>query len=75
MQKHNDIGQEELLKEITSFLHKANIPYMVTGSLSIIFYGRPRASHDIDFVVEAEDKDQKHSPSQETSSALSHTRE
>jgi hypothetical protein len=57
MQKHNDIGQEELLKAITSFLHKANIPYMVTGSLSVIFYGRPRASHDIDFVVEAEDRD------------------
>ncbi|MBI4035745.1 hypothetical protein HY383_02260 [Candidatus Daviesbacteria bacterium] len=25
---------------------------MITGSWSSIYYGRPRASHDIDFVVE-----------------------
>ena len=25
---------------------------MVTGSVSVIFYGRPRASHDIDFVID-----------------------
>lgn len=49
-------GQEELLKQITSLLNKACIPYMVTGSISVIFYGRPRASHDIDFVIEAEEK-------------------
>lgn len=47
-----DKGQEELLKRITSLLHKEKIPYMVTGSVSVIFYGRPRASHDIDFVIE-----------------------
>lgn len=51
-----DKGQEELLKEITTLLQKANIPYMVTGALSVILYGRPRASHDIDFVIEAEKK-------------------
>lgn len=46
-------SQEQLLKTITSLLQKANIPYMITGSISVILYGRPRASHDIDFVVEA----------------------
>lgn len=46
----NDQGL--LLKDITSFLNKNNIPYMITGAWSVIFYGRPRASHDIDFVVE-----------------------
>ena len=30
---------------------------MITGAWSVIFYGRPRASHDIDFVVELSDKD------------------
>lgn len=44
--------QGTLLKEITSFLGKNKIPYMITGAWSAIFYGRPRASHDIDFVVE-----------------------
>lgn len=58
MPKNNqNSDQEQLLKEITSFLEKAKIPYMVTGSLSVIFYGRPRSSHDIDFVIEAKAKD------------------
>lgn len=48
-----DKGQEDLLKEITYLLERSHIPYMVTGALSVIFYGRPRASHDIDFVIEA----------------------
>ncbi len=52
-----DIGQEELLKEITALLYKAQIPYMITGSVGVIYYGRPRASHDIDFVVEAHEQD------------------
>lgn len=47
-----EITQENLLKDITSFLNTNNIPYMITGSWSSIYYGRPRASHDIDFVVE-----------------------
>lgn len=50
-------GQEQLLKEITSLLSKARIPYMITGSVSVIFYGRPRASHDIDFIIEARKRD------------------
>ncbi len=30
---------------------------MLTGAWSVIYYGRPRASHDIDFVVELEKSD------------------
>lgn len=41
----------EILKDIVSFLDENKIPYMITGSWSSIYYGRPRASHDIDFVV------------------------
>lgn len=55
--QQREVGQEELLKRVTSLLSEAQIPYMVTGALSVIFYGRPRASHDIDFVIEAEEKD------------------
>lgn len=51
--------QAELLKIITTFLHKSNISYMITGAWSAIFYGRPRASHDIDFVLELTTKDFK----------------
>ncbi|MBU3978653.1 nucleotidyl transferase AbiEii/AbiGii toxin family protein [Patescibacteria group bacterium] len=49
--------QGQLLKDITSFLEKNKIPYMITGAWSVIFYGRPRASHDIDFVVEIHEHD------------------
>jgi hypothetical protein len=52
-----DTDQGELLKDITSFLEENKIPYMITGAWSVIFYGRPRASHDIDFVVEIDRKD------------------
>ena len=49
--------QGRLLKEITSFLGKNKISYMITGAWSVIFYARPRASHDIDFVIEAKMRD------------------
>lgn len=45
--------QAKLLKDIAHFLDTEKIPYMITGSWSSIYYGRPRASHDIDFVVES----------------------
>lgn len=44
--------QAQLLKVITAQLKKNRVPYMITGAWSAIYYGRPRASHDIDFVVE-----------------------
>lgn len=47
---------KELLKAISSFLETHKIPYMITGAWSAIYYGRPRASHDIDFVVELSPK-------------------
>lgn len=49
--------QTKLLIEISSFLDTHKIPYMITGAWSAIFYGRPRASHDIDFVVELGSQD------------------
>lgn len=57
LMEKNNTDQEQLLKKITSLLQKENIPYMITGAISVIFYGRPRASHDIDFVVEAHEGD------------------
>lgn len=49
--------QSEVLKDITYFLDSNKISYMITGSWSSIYYGRPRASHDIDFVVELQTED------------------
>jgi len=52
-----DRDQTEILKLISSFLEKYKVHYMITGAWSTIFYGRPRASHDIDFIVELHKKD------------------
>ena len=32
-------------------LNREQIRYMVTGSVAAIFYGEPRLTHDVDFVV------------------------
>src|SRR6476619_5751351 len=32
-------------------LNRAGIRYIVTGSIAAIFYGEPRLTHDVDFVV------------------------
>ncbi len=52
-----ELDQAQLLKTISSFLDSHDIPYMLTGAWSVVYYGRPRASHDIDFVVELYDRE------------------
>lgn len=52
-----EADQAEFLTTISSFLDAHSISYMITGAWSVIFYGRPRASHDIDFVVDLYEKD------------------
>ena len=49
-------SQEDLLKLVSSALEKAKLSYMLTGAYAVVFYGRPRASHDIDFVVDVDNK-------------------
>jgi hypothetical protein len=41
------------LSRITTALDRVGIPYMLTGSFASSYYGAPRASQDIDFVIEA----------------------
>jgi hypothetical protein len=38
-------------------LNRQSIRYAVTGSVAAIFYGEPRLTHDVDFVVFLNDKD------------------
>ena len=52
-----ETNQEQLLTSLTSFLKKNKIPFMLTGAWSVIYYARPRASHDIDLVVELKEKE------------------
>ena len=45
-----------LLSTIVRLLEAARIPYMLTGSLASAYYGTPRATQDIDFVVDPEEE-------------------
>jgi hypothetical protein len=42
------------LADALSHLEGAGIPYMVTGSLASSYYGEPRATRDVDIVVDAD---------------------
>ncbi len=43
----------DLLSKIADALDRAEIPYMLTGSFAGSFHGSPRATQDIDLVVDA----------------------
>ncbi len=45
---------EQLLGLVVGSLDEIGIPYMLTGSLASSFHGAPRATQDVDLVVEAE---------------------
>jgi hypothetical protein len=44
--------EEEVLGRIAGALDELSIPYMVTGSIAASYYGRPRATHDADIVID-----------------------
>jgi hypothetical protein len=44
----------ELLASIIERLERAGIPYMVTGSLASSYHGEPRATRDVDIVIDPE---------------------
>lgn len=46
--------QGDLLERIVGFLDRAALPYMVTGSIASSYYGAPRSTQDVDFVVDAD---------------------
>ena len=44
--------QEELLQKIAQILDKLSVPYIVTGGIATVVWGRPRFTADIDIVIE-----------------------
>lgn len=46
------MSQAELLKKTATCLERLGIPFMLTGSLASSMQGEPRATHDIDLVVD-----------------------
>lgn len=47
-------NQHSFLKRIIEKLTKAGIPYMLSGSIGSSFHGKPRSTHDIDIVIDAD---------------------
>ena len=44
-----------VLAVVVGILGRAGIPYMVTGSLASTFHGEPRATRDLDIVIDPDD--------------------
>ena len=44
--------QEDLLVRVVDRINKLNIPYMITGGIAVIFFGKPRLTHDFDYLKE-----------------------
>lgn len=45
-------AEEEVLGRVIGLFDRLSIPYMVTGSIAASYYGRPRATHDADVVID-----------------------
>lgn len=46
-----ELGQRDILITFAKLFRKYKIPYLLTGSFAVSYYGYPRATHDIDFVL------------------------
>jgi len=42
----------DFLREVVALTEGAGVPYMLTGSIASTYYGRPRATQDIDLVID-----------------------
>ena len=49
------MSYEEVTKRVTRVLKRAEVPYMITGGLAANYYGCPRATYDLDLVVELDE--------------------
>lgn len=46
------IGERDILLHLVGLMEEYKIPYLLTGSFAVSYYGFPRATHNIDFVIE-----------------------
>jgi len=46
------MGAGDFLRRLTGILERAGVPYMLSGSMASALHGDPRATQDIDLVVE-----------------------
>ena len=54
------MGQRDIVQLFARIFQKYKISYLLTGSIAVSYFGYPRATHDIDFVIEIQkDKSSK----------------
>lgn len=53
------MNEQDVLRIVIERLDTLHVPYMVTGSVAVSYYGIPRSTHDIDFVVAIQHSDAK----------------
>ncbi|MBU4223450.1 MAG: nucleotidyltransferase [Euryarchaeota archaeon] len=46
---------EQILDTVCKFLNKNSIDYVIVGGFAVLFYGNPRTTMDIDYVIQLED--------------------
>ena len=51
------IDPRRLLVRIAKILERLKIPYIITGGIAVLVWGRPRFTADIDIVVEIDYRD------------------
>jgi hypothetical protein len=47
---------EQILEIVCEFLNKISIDYVIVGGFAVLFYGNPRTTMDIDYVIQLEDE-------------------
>lgn len=53
------LGHLDLVRFSVDLLNRYKINYLLTGSFAVSYYGYPRATHDIDFIVEISKQNSK----------------
>lgn len=46
------MGERDIIDKLAKLFRKYKVNYLLTGSYAVSYWGRPRATHDIDFIVE-----------------------
>ncbi len=52
-----EFGQRDILLTVVQLLNRYKIAYLLSGSFAVSYFGFPRSTHDIDFVIELKNKD------------------
>ncbi len=53
------MGERDIIALLVSLFEEHKISYILTGSFACSFWGHPRATHDVDFVVEIKPPEKK----------------